>query len=125
MPALYAKKWLGVVIALVAVGVANVALGWQGAAGMAIGIAGSYLNLYGWWRILKLMGDEQARLGRPPTPIANAVGIIAFFLKLPILIGLWFGAKLIGGMATSCFLVGLGLVYLGLIGWVLARSQGP
>lgn len=93
--------------------------GTQGLEGMALGISGATFNL---WALRAIIGlataNATSELGRRKGTLYI---VLAFFIKLPLFIALGVTANRVGGPAPSCFLLGLGLVYFGLVGWSLAR----
>ncbi len=103
---------------------ACVASGWvsgeRGAYGMALGLFGATFSILALWGVVRLLGDWCR--DRPPSPGMQLVLFVAFLLKIPLLWVAWLVAGRIGGMAPSCFLMGLALVYSALVGWVLAQS---
>jgi len=105
-------------IAFLALVASALIAGTNGLAGLAMGIAGSAFNL---WALKAIIG-----LATPysETEIARRKGtfliVLAFLVKLPVFIALGLVANHLGGHAPGCFLLGLALVYLALVGWVLA-----
>ncbi len=108
------------VIGLTAILIAYLLRGFDGLFGITLGLVGTLLNLYAmrWATIVlgKSIKEEQM-------PKGFSVGaVIAFLLKLPLLIGLGFWANSWGPDAMTCFLIGLLLVYFCLVGWALAEG---
>lgn len=94
--------------------------GVRGFEGISLGLAGSAFNLWALWAIIGLCGRMA---GSPRSTRRGTIAIlIAFFIKLPVFIALGILAHAIGGIAPTCFLVGIALVYSALVGWVLARG---
>ncbi len=103
---------IGIIACLVAFAIR----GQKGFAGMSLGLLGTTFNLLAWRWIISGM-----RPGGNPAVAAPWI-VIAFFLKLPLIYGLWVAAGRIGGTAQSTFLDGLGLVYFGLIWWATSQE---
>jgi hypothetical protein len=101
--------------------VAWIAGGWRGAFGMALGISVSALGLVLWWRIIRLVAAG-AESSSTKASFGGCVTVLAFLLKLPIFFCAAFFAVKIGGISRLCFLIGLGQVYLALIGWSLKHN---
>jgi hypothetical protein len=76
--------------------------------------------LIGNWLITRMCGNF-ARYGARPVS-GSFLTVLGLLLKLPLygLLGLWVVA--LGAEGLVFFLIGLGLVYLGLVGWALAQS---
>jgi hypothetical protein len=89
---------------------------------MALGLAGVSFNNWALWRIIGLIGGK-AESKRPRW--GAWMTVLAFFVKLPIVIAAGFLALSLGSASMTCFLVGLGLVYCALLGWAIARGEGP
>jgi len=87
---------------------------------MALGLFATTFSILALWGVVRLLGDWCR--DRPPSTAMQFVLIGAFLFKIPLLWVAWLVAGRIGGMAPSCFLMGLGLVYSALVGWVLAQS---
>ena len=90
----------------------------KGALGMACGIVGASFNLGALWWIIglgsKTTGTKQGeRLG-------TILIVLAFFVKLPVFIGLGILCGRIGQPSFNCFLIAIGLVYSAVIGLALA-----
>jgi len=79
----------------------------------------SALNLFIWWKAIGLMGSA-AEAGGKPT-LGAIFTVLALLIKLPLYVACWMLAKRLGAPAPTCFLWGIGLVYLALFGWVLAK----
>ncbi|GMV88742.1 MAG: hypothetical protein AMXMBFR81_16730 [Chthonomonas sp.] len=94
--------------------------GAAGAYGMALGLFATTFSILALWGVVRLLGDWCR--DRPPSTAMQFVLILAFLFKFPLLWAAWVVATRIGDMAPSCFLMGLGLVYSALVGWVLAQS---
>lgn len=94
--------------------------GSRGLYGLALGIAATAFSIAAIWGLIVVS------TGSAPTTAAarttTVLIVIAFLLKIPLLITLWGMADAAGETARSCFLIGLGLVYSALVGWALARS---
>ncbi|MBI1756844.1 MAG: hypothetical protein HYR64_07035 [Fimbriimonas ginsengisoli] len=92
--------------------------GRTGLIGMTMGLGGSLFNLWALWAAIKLLGTL------PPSGRTASLGsvfvVVAFLAKVPIFVGLVWLTYKVGEAAPPCFLTGLGLVYSGLVGWVLA-----
>ena len=86
---------------------------------MALGIVGSLINLSALWGIIRLIGSVSA--GGANGKLGAFLAVLAFLMKMPIFVGMALVAKALGPSATSCFLLGIALVYFAMIGWVLAR----
>lgn len=110
---------LGILVATAATAIAFFARGLIGAEGMALGIAGSLINLGALWGIIRLIGSISA--GSENGKLGAFLTVLAFLMKMPVFVGMAFAAKALGPTSTSCFLVGIALVYFAMIGWVLAR----
>lgn len=106
-------------VCLLAIPIAYFIGGQKGAIGMSLGIVGTAFHLWALWRICVLSG-EAAVIGAR-AKFGAAVAILAFFMKIPVLMVLSNLTEKLGGMAHSCFLSGLGVVYCAMIGWALAR----
>ncbi len=107
----------GLVVAALAVAFA--AGGAQGLAGMALGLGATGFSLIGLWYMVRLLG-RSTETGQA-NPKASLIIVAAFFIKLPLFVILGTAAHVVGGTANPCFLSGLGLVYLCLVGWALAE----
>jgi hypothetical protein len=94
--------------------------GAPGAYGMALGLFATTFSILALWGVVRLLGDWCR--DRPPSTAMQFVLILSFLFKFPLLWAAWLVAGRIGGMAPCCFLMGLGLVYSALVGWVLAQS---
>ena len=105
-------------VALIAVGLSAAFYGPKGATGMLMGMAGSFINLWAFWMIIKLASNMFASEQR--ATLGASFIVFAFFAKLPIFFALWLLSRRVGDPAPSCFLIGLGLVYCGAVGWSLA-----
>ena len=95
--------------------------GLPGLYGYLLGSIGGSLNLVAWWFLLGLAGDVAVEAERPTT--GNFLVILSFLVKLPILFALFFSTRSLGEGASSCFLLGLVLVYFALAGWSLGRTK--
>lgn len=95
--------------------------GQAGFLGMAMGLAATSITVGGWWLPIWVVGNR-SRSDNPDGMQGTFWVVLTFLLKLPIFFILAFGARRIGGNAEPCFLWGLGLVYLALIGWALSNS---
>jgi hypothetical protein len=107
------------VAAIVGLVACYVVVGQKGAAGFALGLAGTGFNNWATWGVIALTG---------PAPKTEAgvrwragFNVFAFLLKLPLWVGFVLLARRIGEGALPCFLVALALVYFATIGWALAR----
>lgn len=114
----------GVPIAAVIVGL-GAGVGWavagpEAALGWTLGIVATSLSMVGNWLITRLCGNL-ARYRAAPSA-GTFMPVLGLFLKFPLylLLGLWVIGLGTGGMVS--FLIALGLVYLGLIGWALAQG---
>ena len=106
-------------ISLVATILAFAFKGRIGAEGMALGIVGSLINLGALWGIIRLIGSVVT--DNATGKLGAFLTVLAFLMKMPIFVGMAFAARALGPSATSCFLLGIALVYFAMIGWVLAR----
>jgi len=98
--------------------------GETGLQGMALGLIATTITVGGWWLAI----SQVAILSKSAEPRMSGGTfwvVLTFFLKLPVFFILGFLAQRIGGNAVPCFLGGLGLVYLALIGWALHNSAHP
>ena len=86
---------------------------------MALGLAGTGFSVMALWWVIRFLGRPEGDQGRR---FATFLVVVAFFAKLPIYMVLAMLAQRIGGDARTCFFLGLGLVYLALVGWALAQS---
>lgn len=103
---------------MIAIAIAYASSSLFGAAAMALGIVGAAANLAATWGIIRLgakyfASEETPRWG-------SAFLVAAFYCKLPLFIGLGYLAFQLGDLGRPCFLSGVGLVYLLLVGRVLA-----
>ncbi|HRI43006.1 MAG TPA: hypothetical protein PLL78_09425 [Fimbriimonadaceae bacterium] len=116
-----ARDWRAHIgLGLLACVVTFAAAGEIGLAGMALGLVGTGFSIVALWWVVRLTGGL-APLGAAPR-FGASLAILAFLAKLPIFIALGLVAQRLGGPAPGCFLLGLGLVYLALVGWALASS---
>ena len=93
--------------------------GVTGIKGMGLGLTGTSISILGLWMVVRLCGvaapsGASARIGA-------AFSVLVFLVKLPIFIFCGLMAHRVGGNAYLAFLIGLGLVYLALVGWSLAN----
>lgn len=100
--------------------IAAVAGGWRGSAGLAMGIAATWFGSWALWAVLGVVGDAVRQA--PVVRTGTTVIVMAFLLKLPVLIGMGFLSHKLGGAAFTCFLAGLGMVYFAVVGWAVART---
>jgi len=112
--------WTFALSAALAALICSFAFGGQsGLEGMALGLAGTGFNL---WALKAVIGLASAH---SVNDMARRKGtlliVLAFLMKLPVFIVLGLVAHRIGGPAPACFLLGLALVYLALVGWSLAK----
>jgi hypothetical protein len=110
-------------IALCSAGTALIAsrvfAGQAGLEGMALGLFGTAFNLWALKAVIGLSTTHSAsELGRRK---GTFLIVLAFLMKLPVFIVLGLVAHRVGGPAPGCFLLGLALVYLALVGWSLAK----
>lgn len=87
--------------------------------GMATGLAGTILNIYGLHRLTTLFAssmreEKAARSGAFLT-------VFLFLLKVPVFVLLAFAMYKVGNPAPQGFLAGMALVYFALVGW--SQSQ--
>ncbi len=108
-----------IAICILAVVVAAIVGGQKGAIGMSLGIVGTSFHLWALWRLCVLSGAV-APAG-PKAQLGAILSILAFFMKIPVLMVISNAMQKLGGQAHSCFLSGLGVVYCLMIGWALAR----
>lgn len=87
---------------------------------MALGIFGSVANVLGLWAVVRLLGALGE--GQAPSRLGPTLTVLAFVLKLPLILAMMYLAHRLGGPALAAFLIGLGMVYSALIGWALATS---
>lgn len=121
MVARLAKDWrLHIGVALLALVLSYSIGGPLALAGMALGLFATGFSVIALWMVVRMIG-RAAPEGAAPRLGAMAT-VLAFLVKLPLFIVLGMLTQRIGGPAAPCFLMGLGLVYLGLIGWALASS---
>ncbi len=106
-------------VSIAATVIAFFAKGRIGAEGMVLGIVGSLINLGALWGVIRLIGSvvTDTATGK----LGAFLTVLAFLMKMPIFVGMAFAARALGPSATSCFLLGIALVYFAMIGWVLAR----
>ncbi len=107
-------------VGVVALGIAYLISGILGLAGMALGLFGTAFSVVALWGVVRMCG-RAAPEGAAPR-LGAFVTVLAFLVKLPVFIVLGMLAQRLGGAAVPCFLLGLGLVYFGLVGWALASS---
>ncbi len=94
--------------------------GSTGLIGMAVGLAGTTFNTWALWGAIRLLGKAHGR--KDPGRFGAFFIVLAFLVKLPVIVLLGMMMQRLGGAAPSCFLVGLLLVYSALIGWAMAQS---
>jgi hypothetical protein len=107
------------ILAFLALAIAVAASGPQGLAGMSLGLSSGTFGAVALWQLIQLTGKAMSTGGNTKT--ATIVTVLAFFAKLPVYAGCGMLATRIGPTAFSCFLVGVVLVYFGLIVWAMAR----
>jgi len=112
--------WIATIAMVVAELIAGLCFGWKGLVGMAIGLAATWFNSWALWGITGVLGRSVQGAQAPKG--GTALIVIAFLLKLPILLVLGLLTRMIGGPTLPCFVAGLGMVYFGLVGWACAHS---
>ena len=107
------------VSALVLVGVAFGVHGARGVLGVALGIVGTSVSLFGTWMAVlwigRVLSDNSPKWQGAVVPVA------AMVIKLPVILGAMAWALRLGPPAPAWFLAGLALVYFGLIWWAVTR----
>jgi len=101
-----------VVVVIAALFCAWLVNGVAGLAGMALGLGGTFINLIGWWLLIRLLGAD---VKEKNAKLSAGCSVFLFFLKLPLILACWFLAKKVGHPAEGPFLIGLGLVYCGML----------
>lgn len=117
---LFTKPVWGLAVAALACAGAYFFSGPSGLAGMSLGLFGTAFNMWALGRVVSLLGS--AGTEDAPAKLGATLTVLAFLVKLPLLIGLGFFAQQIGGGAMPCFLAGLGLVYFATVGWAQAKT---
>jgi len=112
-------KWRFLVgIAMLALILSWLTAGAAGLSGMALGLFATSFSVIALWGVVRTCS------GAASAGFAGRFGVVltvlAFLVKLPlfVILGMW--AQNLGAGAAACFLAGLGLVYLALVGWALA-----
>lgn len=90
----------------------------KAATGMACGIFGSILNIWGLRGIINLAGLNRTEKG---FRFGSFLIVLVFFMKLPVFVLLAKYTQSVGQPATAYFLGGIGLVYFALVGWSIAQ----
>jgi hypothetical protein len=88
-------------------------------AGMSMGLFGTLFNLLALWWVISWSSRSE---GVPKPSTGATLIVLAFFVKLPVLVALGLYAQKLGDAAPTSFLLGLGLVYAGLI-WFAIRDS--
>ena len=105
---------------LVATVASALRFGWQGAFGMVGGIAASWIHLVLLWRVIVVLGESSKQ--QPVVRQGTTMVVLGFAFQLPIFILFGFAATKLGHGSLSCFVTGIGMVYLALIGWAISRT---
>lgn len=105
---------------LMAVVAAGLVSGPTGALGMALGLVGMSFGILSWWWVIRLVG-RSAESSAPK--LGSILVVFGFLVHLPLIVAFWIAARAIGDDALGAFLIGIGLVYCGLIGWFVAQSR--
>ena len=92
-----------------------------GAAGFALALVGAGLNLWAWWAIVGLAGMAATEGGTPR--LGFSLVVLAFLVKLPVFVGLFFLARNLGNSAVGPFIFGTILVYFSVTTWAATRAQ--
>ncbi len=115
-------KFLLICLGVIVVGLtfAHFRYGTSGLIGMAYGLGASTFNLVALWLAVRhfsrMMADQES-------PVWQTTGIVAaFFAKIPLFYIAGTFAQRHGSAATTCFLLGMLLVYSVLVGRVLTSS---
>lgn len=91
--------------------------------GFGLGVFGAGFNILAMRWVVGLAADYAASPNASPKPTKMTMLIVmAFFVKLPVFVGLGLYSKTLGNVALPCFLWGIGLVYFALVGWATATS---
>jgi hypothetical protein len=93
--------------------------GLRAASGLSLGISGSLINLVAWWAVIGFATRTFATEKR--AGLGGWFIALALFLKLPVFVAFWLLARKFGDPAPTWFMIGLGLVYSGAVGWSLAK----
>jgi len=113
------RDWRVGVLATLAVGacVYN-GIGRIGIIGYTLGVVSVGLNCYFMWLTVRLMNQ----VAKPDTTgqDGSALVVIAFLIKLPIVVGCMLWARKFGPYGQDGFLWGMALVYLAMTGWAQA-----
>lgn len=90
------------------------------AAGLALGLLGTFASVFGTWAAVRLM-TKGAELGGKPSFGGVVLGFI-FLIKLPVfLLAVWLASKLPDPGLPS-FGLGVVLVYCSLVAWAQAKA---
>ncbi len=108
----------GLIAVVLGVG-AWVSWGARSGLGFGLGVVGTSGGLLGWWFAIRAMGRALAdeRVGCAGSTLA----VLAFLLKLPVILACWRAAEWLGPPAPVSFLWGLALVYCALVSWALVQ----
>lgn len=106
-------------------GIAGLVAAWAfagniGVQAMLLAYFGAGFSMLAMHLLLKLGG--QAFRGENTGPVGSAFIILAFLVKLPVLVGCGILARRMGVAAMACFLVGVVGVYSLVVGWVQAQD---
>lgn len=93
----------------------------MGTLGFAIGVVGTGANKILLWLAIKLAAVAAREEATPK--FGAGLTVFGFFIKLPIIMGLFFLTKPLGDAAVNGFLNAMGLVYCLLIGWAQAKCD--
>jgi len=97
--------------------------GGNGWAAYLLGAGTSTLNLWAWYALIGLAGRVSVETESPRG--GTLLVFLAFLMKLPVVVALYYAVNRVGGGVSTCFLTGTLLVYLALAGWALGKSQKP
>jgi len=112
---------IGLTVGLIATLICYFVAGPKGATGMALGIFGTSFSMLALLGIIRLAEKVAAHPGADVQPsFGSSLAVLAFLVKLPVVVGLGMYAQSLGTVPMNCFLWGLGLVYFAMVGWAQA-----
>lgn len=115
--ALAATAWAAIALAVYAFIAHGIAAGLSA----TLGVGGTAAYLWTTWMAVRAMGTTAA--GAALQPRQMAVLLVALGLKFPVILGAMALARTLGPDGPTFFMLGLALVYSGLIGWAVASSH--
>jgi hypothetical protein len=83
--------------------------------GLALGLIGTFGSFAGSWGIINLASASSRRDDSPG--LGAVLIVVAFLVKLPVVVALGLTAQRIGPACMNGFLVGLGISYFALVTW--------